>query len=420
VKKTLRMDNILTLNAGSSSLKFAVFRVAAEEIHERVRGQVEGLGAQPRFIARQPDGVKHEAQPWSASRPPGTAVEALNAVLEWLRGSMPEIAIDAVGHRIVHGGSDFSEAVVLNADVLQALQRLVPLAPLHQPHNLSGVAAVRELFGEIPQVGCFDTAFHRQHPWVNDVFGLPLELLEEGVRRYGFHGLSYEYVMHTLTRIAPLLASGRVVVAHLGNGASMCAVRGGRSVDSTMGFSALDGLPMGTRCGQLDPGVLLYLLQEKGLSAEQLSDMLYRRSGLKGLSSISHDLRELEASTRSEATQAIDYFVFRIRRELGAMAAVLGGLDALVFTGGIGENAVHIRERVCRDFEWLGIELDQHRNRNAEQTISAEGAPIRVLVIPTDEEATIAAHTRQLVASRESSAKMPPANHSLQETQREN
>jgi len=397
------VDSILTVNAGSSSLKFAVFEIAAGETRERVRGQVEGLGVRPRFTARERYGAKHEV-PWPVRRPPVTAVEALKAVLEWLRRTMPEITVGAVGHRIVHGGPDYSEPVILTEQVLQALQRLAPLAPLHQPHNLSGVHAARDLFGDIPQVGCFDTAFHRQQPWVSDVFALPRGLFDEGVRRYGFHGISYEYIMLTLSCIDPLLARGKIVIAHLGNGASMCAVRDGCSMGSTMGFSVLDGLPMGTRCGQLDPGVLLYLLQEKGLSIEELSHMLYRCSGLKGLSGVSHDMRELEASPLPEAAQAIDYFVACIRRELGAMAAMLGGLDALVFTGGIGENSTHIRERVCQDFEWLGIAFDRQRNCSKGQVVSADGSRVRLFVVPTDEEATIATHTRRLVDAHESTA----------------
>ena len=398
------VENILTLNTGSSSLKFAVFSSAGE----RVRGQVEGLCAKPKFMVREAGGRKYEAKTWSESSPPDTALNALNAVLHWLGQTLPETIIDGVGHRIVHGGPDRSQPVLLDDTILEELERFVPLTPLQQPYNLAGVRAVRELFGDVPQVGCFDTAFHRLHPWVNDVFGLPRELYDEGVRRYGFHGLSYESVTQTLRRVASLYASGRLVVAHLGNGASMCAIRDGRSVGSTMGFSALDGLPMGTRCGQLDPGVLLYLLEQKGLSVEELSDMLHKRSGLKGLSGVSHDMRELEASPRPEAAQAIDYFVFRIRRELGAMAAVLGGLDALVFTGGIGENSVRVRERVCQGFEWLGIELDQHRNRMQDQLISTDGARCRVFAIPTDEEAIIADHTRRLVAGVDTTEGVQP------------
>jgi acetate kinase len=322
----------------------------------------------------------------------------MSAVLAALQAALGPLAPLAVGHRVVHGGVDFTGPVLIDDDTLVALRRLVPLAPLHQPHNIAGIVAARTAFPSALQVACFDTAFHRSQPFVNDTFALPRELYREGVRRYGFHGLSYEHVMRALERLAPHHAHGRLVVAHLGNGASMCAVSGGRSVASTMGFTALDGLPMGTRCGQLDPGVLLYLMGEKGLSASDIEDLLYRRSGLLGLSGISHDMRRLLASTEPAAREAIDYFVFRVRRELGAMIAVLSGLDAVVFCGGIGEHAVEIRERILRGFEWIGIELDESRNRAGETVISSERSRVRAMVVPTDEEATIARHAARLVA----------------------
>jgi acetate kinase len=277
--------------------------------------------------------------------------------------------------------------------VLADLQALVPLAPLHEPFNIAGILAAKEAWPHVQQVACFDTAFHRSHPFVDDVFALPRRYYDEGVRRYGFHGLSYEYIVGRLAEVAPLHAAGRVVVAHLGNGASMCAIRDGHSVASTMGFTALDGLPMGTRCGQLDPGVVLYLMQTRNMDAAAISDLLYRESGLKGLSGVSHDMRELEASDKPEAQQAIEYFVFRIRRELGGMAAVLKGIDAFVFCGGIGENAWRVRERVLEGMEWIGIELDRFANRANAQVISSERSRVRVFVIPTDEEMMIARHT---------------------------
>jgi acetate kinase len=298
----------------------------------------------------------------------------------------------------VHGGIDFSESVVLDEAKLAMLARLNPLAPLHQPHNLSGVRAAHLAFPDALQVACFDTAFHRAHPFVNDTYALPRELYDQGIRRYGFHGLSYEYVTARLGEVAPMHAAGRVVVTHLGNGASMCAILGGQSVGSSMGFTALDGLPMGTRCGQLDPGVVLYLLEEKGMTAPEVEDLLYRRSGLKGLSGLSQDMRELEAAGTPQALQAIEYFVVRTRRELGSMAAILSGLDALVFCGGIGENAWRIRERICQGFEWLGIELDEARNQAGGTIVSSERSRVRVLVIPTNEEMMIARHTARLLA----------------------
>ena len=287
--------------------------------------------------------------------------------------------------------------MTVDGALLAELDGLAPFAPLHQPHNLAGIRAAMAAFPGVPQVACFDTAFHRNHPWVNDAFALPRALYDEGVRRYGFHGLSYDFIAGELARIAPQLAAGRVVVAHLGNGASMCAIQDGRSVASTMGFSALDGLPMGTRCGQLDPGVLLYLMDQKGMSAGQISDLLYRRSGLLGLSGLSNDMRTLEAADTPEAAQAIDFFVFRCQREVGAMAAALGGIDALVFCGGIGENSRLIRARICERLGWMGIEIDHTRNAANARVISAELARTTVLVLPTDEELVIARAARAAV-----------------------
>ncbi len=294
---------------------------------------------------------------------------------------------------------------MLDQQKLAYLEHLTPLAPLHQPHNLSGVRAAQVAFPHALQVANFDTAFHRSHSWVNDVYALPRELYAQGIRRYGFHGLSYEYVIGKLRQAAPLQASGRVAIAHLGNGASMCAVRDGKSVGSSMGFTALDGLPMGTRCGQLDPGVVLYLIEEKGMSVRAVEDMLYRHSGLKGLSGLSHDMRQLEAAGTPEAMQAIEYFVSRVRRELGSMAAILSGLDALVFCGGIGENAWRVREQICRGFEWLGIELDGLRNQAGEMIVSSDRSRVQVFVIRTNEEIMIARHTARLLASERRASK---------------
>ena len=307
--------------------------------------------------------------------------------------AFPNANVVAAGHRVVHGGIYYDAPVMVTDEVLAKLQTFVPLAPLHQPQNLAGILAAREAWPHVQQVACFDTAFHRQHPFVNDVFALPRSFYDEGVRRYGFHGLSYEYVTGRLREISPLHAAGRVVVAHLGNGASMCAIRDGHSVASSMGFTALDGLPMGTRCGQLDPGVVLYMMAQKHMDAIAIRDLLYTQSGLKGLSGVSHDMRELEASDKLEAAQAIEYFVFRIRRELGGLAAVLEGIDAIVFCGGIGEHAWHVRERVLEGMEWIGVELDRFANKAGASVISSERSRVRVFVIPTDEEAMIARHT---------------------------
>jgi acetate kinase len=395
------VQHILTLNAGSSSIKFALFE-ATPELGECMRGQVEGLGAAPRLQAVRPgepaiDRVLDEALVRDHA-------SALAVILEFLHDALGGIAVAAVGHRIVHGGIDFSESVVLDQNKIAYLESLNALAPLHQPANLSGVAAAHAAFPDALQVGNFDTAFHRAHPWVNDVYALPRELYAEGIRRYGFHGLSYEYVVDHLRQVEPMQGLERLVVAHLGNGASMCAIRDGRSVGSSMGFTALDGLPMGTRCGQLDPGVVLYLIEHKGMSVRQIEDMLYRRSGLKGLSGLSHDMRQLEAAGTPEAMQAIEYFVARTRRELGAMTAILSGLDALVFCGGIGENAWRIREQICQGFEWLGLELDRDRNQAGDTVVSSDRSRVRVLVVRTDEEIMIARHTARLLAQSSDAA----------------
>ncbi len=371
------MSAILTLNAGSSSLKFAVYD-GASDLEPLRSGQVENLGPLARMTV---DGV--------ATRDIGPADHgiALTHILEALEPVLDGRAVNGVGHRIVHGGKSFGAPVELSDTVLAQLETLVPLAPLHQPHNLAAVQAARAAFPQATQIGCFDTAFHRGHPFVNDAFALPRHLYEQGVRRYGFHGLSYEYVTGILMRDWPELATGRIVICHLGNGASMCAVRDGCSVGSTMGFSALDGLPMGSRCGQLDPGVLLYLMAQ-GLGRAQIEHMLYHESGLRGLSGISHDMRTLLESDDPRAREAIDYYVFRTRRELGAMAAVLGGVDAVVFTGGIGENAAPIRARIIEDMGFLGLILDPDANRAGATAIGA-GAT-QILVIKTNEERVIA------------------------------
>ncbi|MEM1312970.1 MAG: acetate/propionate family kinase [Pseudomonadota bacterium] len=376
----------LVLNAGSSSLKFALYALDAEP-KLLLTGLVERIGEAPALSAKDAAGAPVPPPP----APPGVDHQAAVAqVLSLVSSRHPEASIDAVGHRVVHGGPHLEAPTLVDDAVLAELERLEPFAPLHQPHNLAGIRAARAAFPTARQIACFDTAFHRNHPWVNDVFALPREYIDKGVRRYGFHGLSYDYVSGELSRLAPDLHSGRVVVAHLGNGASMCGMLAGRSVGSTMGFSALDGLPMGTRSGQLDPGVLLYLMEQEGLSAAEISDLLYRRSGLLGLSGLSNDMRTLEAADTPEARQAIDYFVFRIRRELGALAAVLGGLDAFVFCGGIGENSAMVRRRVCEGMAWLGIEMDADLNARGDGRVSADDSRVRVLVVPTDEEIVIA------------------------------
>jgi len=381
---------VLTLNAGSSSLKVALY--GPQGVTPMVTGQVDRIG--PQGVLQLQDASGHSlpmVNPDLRTHP-----AALRAVIDALQRAIPGLRLAAVGHRVVHGGAHYTAPVVVDEAVLNDLQALAPLAPLHQPHNLAGVRMAMQAFAGVPQVACFDTAFHRDHPFVNDTFALPYRYYEQGVRRYGFHGLSYEYVTGELQRLAPALYQGRVVVAHLGNGASMCAIHAGRSVASTMGFSALDGLPMGTRSGQIDPGVLLYMLDQEGMTAEQIRHLLYHESGLLGLSGgLSNDMRTLQASDSPEARRAIDYFVFRIQRELGAMAAAMGGIDALVFCGGIGEHSALVRQRVCERMGWMGIEIDHGLNAAGATLLSSAFARTTVMVIPTQEELVIARAARQ-------------------------
>lgn len=392
----MTVRHVVTLNAGSSSIKFSLHAFDAAGQRALATGLVEQTPGRSHLSVHADGAVVHD-EAWQPADGMDFHTDALHRVLAWRQAAFASADVVAAGHRVVHGGVRLAAPVRVTEAVLAELRRLVPLAPLHQPANIAGILAARAAWPHVAQVACFDTAFHRAHPWVNDTFALPAALYDEGIRRYGFHGLSYEYVSGELRRIAPLQAAGRVVVAHLGNGASMCAIRDGQSVASSMGFTALDGLPMGTRSGQLDPGVVLYLLEEKGMTAAEVTDLLYRRSGLLGLSGVSSDMRALLASTEPGAARAIDYFVFRIRRELGGLAAALQGLDAVVFCGGIGEHAWQVRARALEGMEWLGVELDRAANRaacgGAERIISTERSRVRVFVIPTDEEAMIARHT---------------------------
>lgn len=390
-------DIILTLNAGSSSLKFALFPEEGETAI--AMGQVENIGSTPHFSAKNAAGEKVEDKNWDpASEGPNDADAALRVILDWLSATHPNATVKAVGHRVVHGGTAFSKPVVVDAGVLETLTSYETLAPLHQPHNLAGIKSAQATFSGTPQVACFDTAFHRHHPFVNDVFAIPRSFYDEGVRRYGFHGLSYEFISASLLDQGIINGDTKLIVAHLGNGASMCAIQGGRSIGSTMGFSALDGLPMGTRCGQIDPGVLIYMMDQKGMSAKEITSVLYKESGLLGLSGISHDMRTLEASDDPNAKDAIDYFVFRIKREIGAMASVLGGLDMIVFTGGIGENSRRIRKEVSNGLSWLGIAFNDEANNANDDLLSTPESTIAVRRVSTNEEAMIAKHTRALVS----------------------
>ena len=392
-------DAILALNAGSSSLKFSVFLDSAEKPEPLLRGQFEGLLTHPRFEARDARGQVAGEMEW----PVGTKLGhqgATEFLFAWGRGGeFTRYRLVAAGHRVVHGGMKFTRPVLIDANTLAELEALIPLAPLHQAHSLAAIEAVKQLAPELPQVACFDTSFHRTQPVVAQTFALPWRYTEEGVRRYGFHGLSFEYIASVVAGTDARAAAGRTVVAHLGNGASLCAMREGKSVATTMGFSALDGLMMGTRCGAIDPGVLLYLMDRYGMDARSLESLLYQQSGLLGVSEISADMRELLDSGNHRASFAVDLFVYRIARELGSLAAALGGLDALVFTGGIGENAPAIRARVCRDAAWLGLVLDEEANAKSAPCISGLDSRVSAWVIPTDEELMIASHTRHVLAS---------------------
>jgi acetate kinase len=392
-------EAILVLNAGSSSIKFSVFALGeGDRLRLDAKGQVEGIGTRPRFVARDAAGAELRAESFALEGPEGHG-QALRRLGHWLRERLADDRVLAVGHRVVHGGVDHARPVAIDDAVMARLERLVPLAPLHQPHNLAAIRAMQAQMPELLQVACFDTAFHRSHPELADWFALPRRLYDEGIRRYGFHGLSYEYIAHALAEVAPEIAGGRVVVAHLGSGASMCALEGGRSMDSTMGFTALDGLPMGTRCGALDPGVVLHLIRAHGMDADAIERLLYHDCGLEGVSGISNDMRDLLASEDPRAAQAIDLFVWRIARELGALAAVLGGLDGLVFTAGIGERSPAIRARVCARAAWLGIELDEEANRRGGPRLSAAGSKVSAWAIPTNEELMIARHTLAVLQS---------------------
>ena len=391
-----RMDAILVVNAGSSSVKFQIFELRhGDDLRKQVKGQIDGIGVRPRLCAEASDGSPLIEKSYA----PGDIVDvsaAIAAAADWLRETQ-DVDLVAASHRVVHGGPDYDRAALVDDNVLQRLEQLVALAPLHQPNNLAPIRTLRKLRPGLVQVACFDTAFHRTHSAVADRYAIPEHFYREGVRRYGFHGLSYEYIAGRLREIAPSVAKGRVIVAHLGSGASMCALAAGNSIESTMGFTALDGLPMGTRSGQIDPGVLLYMLREKGMSAKALENLLYRESGLKAISGISNDMQELEASDDPAAKLAIEYFVYRIGLNAGMLAAALGGLDAFVFTAGIGENSPMIRSRVAEKLAWLGARCDPVANKAASLVISPPHSEVALYVVPTDEELMIARHTLSLV-----------------------
>jgi len=389
------MDAILVVNAGSSSVKFQIFEIERGLPRLQIKGQLDGIGTRPRLSARASDRSSLIDKTYAPDEIADVPA-AIGVVASWLRDTQ-KFELVAVGHRVVHGGPKYDRPVVIDQAVVANLEQYVSLAPLHQPNNLAPIRTLLKTRPELLQVACFDTAFHHGHSAVADHFAIPEHFYAEGVKRYGFHGLSYEYVAQRLREIAPTVAAGRVIVAHLGSGASMCALTNGRSVESTMGFTALDGIPMGTRPGQIDPGVLLYLLTEKGMKPTAVQDLLYRDSGLKGLSGISNDMRDLQSSSDPRARLAVDYFVYRVGLNAGMLAAALGGLDAFVFTAGIGENSSTIRARIAEKLAWLRAVLDPAANTDGKMLISRPESRVAVLVVPTDEEWMIAQHTLALL-----------------------
>jgi len=390
------MKAILSLNSGSSSIKFALFTLGDEGPRHAGAGKLEGIGTTPHLIARDASGMVLADRIWEDG---GTLTHEalLQDLFAWAGDHLDDHDIVAVGHRVVHGGSQFSHPVIIDDDHLTALEALCPLAPLHQPHNLAAIRTIRALAPDLPQIACFDTAFHHDRPEVATRLALPRKFHDEGVRRYGFHGLSYEYIARTLAETDPLLSQGRVIAAHLGNGASLCGMRGGRSIDTTMGFTALDGLVMGTRCGSIDPGVILHLQTRMGMSVPDVEMLLYRQSGLLGISGVSSDMRALHASADPHATQAIELFTWRAAREAGALITAIGGLDGIVFTAGIGENDPVIRAAICERLAWTGIVIDPQANARNATVISTGNSPVTVRVIPTDEERMIAIHASAML-----------------------
>ena len=397
-------DIIPVLNGGSSSLKFSIFEIVDEQsLALRITGQIEGLGRSPRFVAKNEKGELLEERHWENADSIDHGF-LFGFLVGWATGQISGSTVRGVGHRVVHGGLEYDAPVVIDDHVVATLERLCPLAPLHLPYNLNYIKTARSMNPHIPQVACFDTAFHRDHPKMADLFALPRAYYDEGIRRYGFHGLSYEYIARALPEVAPEIAEGRVIVGHFGSGVSMCALKNGRSIDSTMGFTALDGLAMGTRPGALDPGVVLHLIREKNMTADDVEKLLYGKCGLLGLSGISNDMRDLDTSNDPNAREAIDFFVYRASQGLGALAATLGGVDGIVFTAGIGENSPKIRAGICRAAKWMGVELDEAANDAGGPRISTANSPVSAWVIPTDEEKMMALHTLGLISKGETAS----------------
>ncbi|ABC22268.1 acetate kinase [Rhodospirillum rubrum F11] len=387
----------LVLNSGSSSIKFSVFEKTSDDVLTMIlTGQLTGIGTDAQFSVKGAKGETLAKESW-AERDTGAIAPLLQSLIVWITDRLPDTPLAAAGHRVVHGGRRFVHPVQVTPQVILDLESLIPLAPLHQPQNVSAIRVLAETFHDLPQIACFDTAFHHSQPRRARSYALPRELTDRGLHRYGFHGLSYEYIARHMPSIAPEIAEGRIVVAHLGNGSSLCALHRGESVDTTMGFSALEGVPMGTRSGSIDPGVLIYLIRELGMGADELEHLLYQRSGLLGVSGLSNDMRVLLESDSPDAAEAVDLFCFRVAKEIAALAASMGGIDALVFTAGIGEHSEPVRARICERLAWLGITLDATANARADGLISQPGS-LPVLVVPTNEEYMIARHTADLVA----------------------
>ncbi|MCC7156729.1 MAG: acetate/propionate family kinase [Bryobacterales bacterium] len=389
-------DYCLVVNAGSSSLKFCVYQqTTGGPWSLESRGQIEGIGTAPVLSARDASGQSLVKRSLEGTVRDGRG--ALDALAEWLRSMYAGGRILGAGHRVVHGGARFASPVVVTPEIVEELRKLIPLAPLHQPHNIAPIEAVRERMPDVPQVACFDTSFHRGQPAVAELIPLPASIRAGGVQRYGFHGLSYEYIASILPEAAPEIAHGRVIVAHLGSGASLCALRDGKSIESTLGFTALDGLCMGTRAGSVDPGVILHLFQGLGMSPQEVETVLYKKSGLLGISGISNDMRDLIGNPDPNAQLAVDYFIYQTAKMIGALASVLGGADAIVFTAGIGENSPDIRRRICQSSAWLGIDLDEAATQAKGSRISKPQSKVSVWVLPTNEELMIARHTGRLL-----------------------
>jgi len=411
------MDAVLVINAGSSSVKFQIFEIdRVANLTRLVKGQMDGIGTRPRLRAEGNDQAILINREYPRHAVPDVAA-AIQKTAGWLR-EQQSFDLVAIGHRVVHGGPEYDRPVLLDQGVLERLERYVPLAPLHQPNNLAPIRSLLASRPELPQIACFDTAFHRGHGATADHYAIPAQFYDEGVRRYGFHGLSYEYVADRLREVAPDAAKKRVIIAHLGSGVSMCALSNSRSIESTMGFTALDGLPMGTRPGQIDPGVVLFLISEKNMTHTEVQDLLYRESGLKGLSGISNDIRDLADSKDPRAAFAIDYFVYHVGLSAGTLAGALGGLDAFVFTAGIGENSSMMRARISEKLNWLGARLDPAANAAGRGLISERGSRVELYVIPTDEELMIARHTLAILSARGGQPARPPLAHALVQNRR--